>query len=176
MFPPCRLWRYPCISAHFIMVTRQECAEWLRSLNARAVSSLLDSCNQLTGSVAGRLLHCVCWRRTDVHDQVAFKGSSKCWLTRLCLADTFLLEYILSLLVRYATENAYFLFWSQESYYNLFVKKCLNLNVKNGLLYCNPLRGQWTLVSKSWVWIQACHSLAVWTWSNYLSEAQFSNV
>lgn len=90
MFPPSWLWCYLCISVHFIMVTSQECAEWLRNLNARALSSLLDFCNQLIGSAAGRLLYYICCEGTDIHDQVAFKYSSKFWLTRLWLAGTFL--------------------------------------------------------------------------------------
>lgn len=44
-----------------------------------------------------------------VHDQITFKGISKCGLRRLWLAYTFLFEYILSLLPRYAMENASFL-------------------------------------------------------------------
>lgn len=72
-----------------------------------AVSSFLGSCNQLTGTVVRRLLYYICYGRTEVRDQITFKGISR--LAKFWLADTFLFECIILVLLIYASENVYIL-------------------------------------------------------------------
>lgn len=58
----------------------------------------------LSGSLVRRLLYHICCGRTEVRDQITFKGSSR--LAKFWLADTFLFECIVLVLLIYATENA----------------------------------------------------------------------
>lgn len=80
------------------------------------------------GSIVRRLFYHLWCRRTDILDQVTLKGSSRCWLTRPWVADTFLFAYMLSLLLRYATEDAYVLILVSGKLLQVVCKEVVGFN------------------------------------------------
>lgn len=79
----------------------------------------------------GLFYHLWC-RRTDAHNQITLKGRSRCWLIRPWAADTFLFGYILSLLLRYATEDAYVLILILGKRLQVVCKEVFGFNLKMG--------------------------------------------